>query len=169
MKFDSVIPVFFGGVAAGSILYFFVKGHGDELFKSFATHKKHHSHEKGGRHHHEGEGGEGGGHEHYHRHGHGGYLGTPGWYTVEGHHHCDEGAPGCICTDPSKCEMRGGGHGHHGREGHHHIHSGNPIHHHQRFSGEFGFGEEFDPSEFDFERMFGSSTMSEISQDNMSI
>jgi hypothetical protein len=34
--------------------------------------------------------------------------GTPGWYTLQGHHHCSvtaQGnfAPDCLCTDPKKC------------------------------------------------------------------
>ena len=33
---------------------------------------------------------------------------TPGWYTLQGHHHCGvsptgEFAAGCLCTDPKKC------------------------------------------------------------------
>ena len=33
----------------------------------------------------------------------GGYAGTPGWYTAVGHHHCQRGQAGCVCTDPKKC------------------------------------------------------------------
>lgn len=33
----------------------------------------------------------------------GGYKGTPGWYTAAGHHHCNKGEKGCVCTDPKKC------------------------------------------------------------------
>lgn len=34
--------------------------------------------------------------------------GTPGWYTLQGHHHCAVTAQGnfsagCLCTDPKKC------------------------------------------------------------------
>jgi hypothetical protein len=32
-----------------------------------------------------------------------GYKGTPGWYTINGHHHCNKGQSGCVCTDPKKC------------------------------------------------------------------
>jgi hypothetical protein len=32
-------------------------------------------------------------------------LGTPGYYTTNGHHHCYDGAPGCACTDPHKCTV----------------------------------------------------------------
>lgn len=33
---------------------------------------------------------------------------TPGWYTLNGHHHCGVSAtgdfsPDCLCTDPKKC------------------------------------------------------------------
>lgn len=33
---------------------------------------------------------------------------TPGWYTLQGHHHCGvtpqgDFAAGCLCTDPKKC------------------------------------------------------------------
>lgn len=35
--------------------------------------------------------------------GKGGYIGTPGWYTISGHHHCNMGESGCVCTDPKKC------------------------------------------------------------------
>lgn len=166
MKLDSVIPMFFGGAAVGSILFFFMKGHGDELFKSFATthHRHHREHDKGEE------------HEHYHRHGHGGYLGTPGWYTREGHHHCEKGELGCICTDPSKCDVEHH-HGHHGIEGEHHIHSSSPIHHHQRFSGEHGYDsrDDFNPEEFDFEHLFGDGgqgnnmMLADISHDSLSI
>ena len=31
--------------------------------------------------------------------------GTPGFYTVVGHHHCLQGSAGCICTDPNKCSI----------------------------------------------------------------
>lgn len=37
------------------------------------------------------------------------YKGDPGWYTVPGHHHCEKGTPGCICTDCSKCDCNGPG------------------------------------------------------------
>jgi hypothetical protein len=30
------------------------------------------------------------------------YIGTPGFYTVQGHHHCTQGQPGCVSTDPRK-------------------------------------------------------------------
>lgn len=38
----------------------------------------------------------------------GGKTDTPGWYTLQGHHHCGVDAdgsfsPGCLCTDPKKC------------------------------------------------------------------
>jgi hypothetical protein len=70
--------------------------------------------------------------------GKGHYLGTPGFYTKKGHHHCKQGSSSdCICTDPHKCtkgshyahamtDLYGayqgyarevGGHGHYG--GHH--------------------------------------------------
>ena len=32
-------------------------------------------------------------------------LGTPGYYTTAGHHHCTYGSPGCTCTDPHKCKV----------------------------------------------------------------
>jgi hypothetical protein len=32
-------------------------------------------------------------------------LGTPGYYTTNGHHHCYDGAAGCKCTDPHKCTV----------------------------------------------------------------
>jgi hypothetical protein len=32
-------------------------------------------------------------------------LGSPGYYTTNGHHHCFDGAPGCACTDPHKCTV----------------------------------------------------------------
>jgi hypothetical protein len=32
-------------------------------------------------------------------------LGTPGYYTTNGHHHCFDGAAGCKCTDPHKCTV----------------------------------------------------------------
>jgi hypothetical protein len=32
-------------------------------------------------------------------------LGTPGYYTTNGHHHCTDGSPGCVCTDPHKCSV----------------------------------------------------------------
>lgn len=38
--------------------------------------------------------------------GKGGYIGTPGWYTLNNHHHCTIGDTfdgGCVCTDPKKC------------------------------------------------------------------
>lgn len=44
--------------------------------------------------------GRGGG---YTKGGKGGYIGTPGWYTINGHHHCNMGESGCVCTDPKKC------------------------------------------------------------------
>jgi hypothetical protein len=68
--------------------------------------------------------------------GKGGYLGTPGFYTKKGHHHCKQGSSSdCICTDAHKCtkgshyayamtDLYGayqgyareiGGHHHHGR------------------------------------------------------
>jgi hypothetical protein len=31
-----------------------------------------------------------------------GYIGTPGFYTINGHHHCTQGQPGCVSTDPKK-------------------------------------------------------------------
>lgn len=37
----------------------------------------------------------------------GGYIGTPGWYTIAGHHHCEKGSQGCVCTDPRKCFKTG--------------------------------------------------------------
>lgn len=37
----------------------------------------------------------------------GGYTGTPGWYTIIGHHHCKKGEIGCVCTDPTKCFKTG--------------------------------------------------------------
>lgn len=49
--------------------------------------------------------------------------GDPGWYTAQGHHHCFQGTPGCICTDPSKCGSGKGG-GKHGAGG-----SGGTGHH----------------------------------------
>jgi hypothetical protein len=39
--------------------------------------------------------------------GHGKYKGTPGFYTVHGHHHCFEGDAGCKCTDCHKCNCHG--------------------------------------------------------------
>ena len=38
----------------------------------------------------------------------GGKTNTPGWYTLQGHHHCGVDAngsfsAGCLCTDPKKC------------------------------------------------------------------
>lgn len=30
------------------------------------------------------------------------YIGTPGFYTINGHHHCTQGQPGCVSTDPKK-------------------------------------------------------------------
>lgn len=33
------------------------------------------------------------------------YLGTRGYYTKKGHHHCTRGTPGCVCTDASKCRV----------------------------------------------------------------
>ena len=40
--------------------------------------------------------------------GKGGEKGTPGWYTLQGHHHCSvsptgQFGAGCLCTDPKKC------------------------------------------------------------------
>ena len=32
-------------------------------------------------------------------------VGTPGYYTASGHHHCTDGSPGCACTDPHKCSV----------------------------------------------------------------
>jgi hypothetical protein len=32
-------------------------------------------------------------------------VGDPGYYTANGHHHCFDGAKGCICTDPHKCTV----------------------------------------------------------------
>jgi hypothetical protein len=37
----------------------------------------------------------------------GSYIGTPGWYTIVGHHHCNKGTAGCVCTDPNKCFKTG--------------------------------------------------------------
>lgn len=42
--------------------------------------------------------------EYEHKGGHG-YLGTPGFYTSKGHHHCKKGTAGCVCTDPHKCTV----------------------------------------------------------------
>jgi hypothetical protein len=39
--------------------------------------------------------------------GKGNYKGTPGFYTVRGHHHCFEGDAGCKCTDCHKCNCHG--------------------------------------------------------------
>lgn len=38
---------------------------------------------------------------------------TPGWYTLNGHHHCGvspqgDFAAGCLCTDPKKCDGKAG-------------------------------------------------------------
>jgi hypothetical protein len=36
----------------------------------------------------------------------GGYLGTPGYYTKHGHHHCKKGSSSdCVCTDGHKCTV----------------------------------------------------------------
>jgi hypothetical protein len=32
-------------------------------------------------------------------------IGDPGYYTTNGHHHCFDGAKGCVCTDPHKCTV----------------------------------------------------------------
>jgi hypothetical protein len=34
------------------------------------------------------------------------YLGTPGYYTKKGHHHCKKGSSSdCVCTDGHKCTV----------------------------------------------------------------
>lgn len=164
LKLESLIPAIAVGVGVGTVLFYINSPIGQELFHSFATRRHHKKKEEYG----------GGGGHHSYGGGHG-YKGDRGFYTAHGHHHCRIGSPGCICTDPSKCRVgstgvhHGGGGG--GRIRHskqHHI-TGNPIHHrHHEFSDDRG--DEFEPSDFDFEHVFESPHGRESLRDgNLSI
>jgi hypothetical protein len=131
-----------GGGILGWILYDLQCSSGGDMF-AFAS-RHHHKKKHGG----DGdEGGEyGGGHHggnpgNPHNKGGRHYVGTKGYYTKKGHHHCFKGSgPGCICTDPSKCHVTH----HHSNlgfiPGHDHDHDHHGHHPGGGFGGNFPFG-----------------------------
>jgi hypothetical protein len=157
------ISFLIGGGILGWILYDLQCSSGGDMF-AFASrhHKKKHGGdddeggEYGGGHHHGGGGygGHGGNPGNPHNKGGKHYVGTKGYYTKKGHHHCFKGSgPGCICTDPSKCHVThhhsnlgflpgGGGHDH----DHDHDHDGHPG---GGFGGNFPFGNDHHRGGFD--------------------
>jgi hypothetical protein len=71
--------------------------------------------------------------------------GTPGWYTIPGHHHCIEGTPNCYCTDKSKCHVTVVANKHHPKHKQQHHKT---SHSHLAYTGQFHYAEDTPISTF---------------------
>lgn len=144
---NNIIPALAIGIGGGALVYYLFHHHILQSF-SFATHHKKHkkafySDEV-----------------------------TDGWFTKEGKP-CNEDDPGAICVDPSKCHVVGGVHGRydseHGLGGYKKSHTRKGTIRVGKHRREIEDDDGFDPTEYDFERLYGDPKSSEYSYGGLSV